>query len=53
MCIMHTTCMPGDLDHQEGIRAPGRGVKDSCRLPCGWLGMKPGSTEGTVRALNY
>jgi hypothetical protein len=36
---------------EEGIRSPGTGVSDSYEVPCGCLGIKPGSYGRATSAL--
>lgn len=40
------------LTSKEGVGSPESGVKDSCKLPSGLLGRKPGFTATTVSSLS-
>ena len=37
----------------EGIRSPGTGVTDSCKLPCGCWELNPGSLEEQAVSLTF
>jgi hypothetical protein len=56
MCILfaymsvYHMCAWGLKRSEEGIRSPGTGVKEGCKLLCQWvLGIKPGSSGRSAR----
>jgi hypothetical protein len=48
-----STCMPGGIcrNQKKASDSLGIGVTGSWELPCGLLGIKPGSSERAARAL--